>query len=144
MADILFFCAGLPLSDFRLKGLQQPHQSEVPGACIASAEFWHVVKLNAALDAAGRQQLAALLEERTGGDEAGGSLVILVTPRIGAISPWSSKATDIALNCGLAAVERIERVMAYRVAATPGVLSAAQQTQITALLHDRMIEAVPE
>ena len=141
MADILFLRGAPAFSDFRLKGLQQRIQAEVPGACITSAEFWHVVKLNAALDDAGRQQLAALLEERAGSEATGGSLM-LVTPRIGTISPWSSKATDIAWNCGLAAVERIERVMAYRVAATPGVLSAAQQTQIAALLHDRMIEAV--
>ncbi|MBV5269688.1 MAG: hypothetical protein JZU55_07015, partial [Afipia sp.] len=59
-------------------------------------------------------------------------------PRIGTISPWSSKATDIAWNCGLDAIERIERGIAYRI---EGV-SAESRPQIAALLHDRMIETV--
>src|SRR5690606_24740892 len=67
--------------------------------------------------------------------------LILVTPRPGTISPWSSKATDIARNCGLNQVKRLERGIAYYVEAT-APLSAQQLQQVAALLHDRMMEAV--
>lgn len=62
----------------------------------------------------------------------------LVVPRVGTISPWSSKATDIAWNCGLSGIERIERGIAFRIEGVP----AAQRESVAALLHDRMIEAV--
>ncbi|MBP8162718.1 MAG: phosphoribosylformylglycinamidine synthase, partial [Propionivibrio sp.] len=137
MTDILFLRGASAFSAFRLQGLQQRIQTLVPGARIVSAEYWHFVKLNKALSEGARQQLAALLEERAGESMAGGEL-ILVTPRIGTISPWSSKATDIAWNCGLEAIERIERGIAYRV---EGV-SAGLRAQVEALLHDRMIETV--
>ena len=72
--------------------------------------------------------------------QAGGAL-FLVVPRLGTISPWSSKATDIARNCGLTQVLRIERGTAYRVdCAAP--LSPPQRAAIAALLHDRMTEVV--
>ena len=77
----------------------------MPGVRIAAAEYWHFAATRAALAEAERQQLAVLLEERA--DEAGGSgELFLVTPRMGTISPWSSKATDIAWNSGLQAIER--------------------------------------
>ena len=65
----------------------------------------------------------------------------MVTPRPGTISPWSSKATDIAHNCGLDLVQRIERGITYQVFADVE-LSAEQQLQIAESLHDRMTEAV--
>ena len=136
MTDILFLRGAPAFSVFRLQGLQQRIQSVVPGACVIGADYWHFVKLNGPLSDEGRQQLAALLEERPVEAEVSGAL-FLVTPRIGTISPWSSKATDIAWNCGLAAVERIERGVALRL---DGVGSA--RAQVAALLHDRMIETV--
>ena len=141
MADILFLRGNPAFSDFRLQGLQQRIQAVVPAATLISAEYWHLVKLGSALGAEDRRQLAALLEERTAEDGVGGEL-FLVTPRIGTISPWSSKATDIALNSGLAAIERIERAIAYRLQVPSSGLSAAQRAQVSALLHDRMTEAV--
>ncbi|MBL0209124.1 MAG: phosphoribosylformylglycinamidine synthase [Propionivibrio sp.] len=147
MADILFLRGAPAFSAFRLQGLQQRLQAIVPGSRIASAEYWHLVKLNKALSDAGRQQLAALFEERAEND-AGcvpGAELFLVAPRIGTISPWSSKATDIAWNCGQEAVERIERIergIAYRVGAGKGTLSADERTKISAVVHDRMTETV--
>ncbi|MBD4687295.1 hypothetical protein GUG36_16895, partial [Xanthomonas citri pv. citri] len=66
---------------------------------------------------------------------------LIVTPRIGTISSWSSKATDIAHNCGLQAVNRIERGLAYyfEFSAEP---TAAQIETLKGLLHDRMLETV--
>ncbi len=113
----------------------------MPGVSIASAEYWHVVKLCKELGDAERTLLAALLEER---DEAGAACaeLFLVTPRIGTISPWSSKATDIAWNSGLQAVERIERGIAYYLEAPQGGFSDEQRAQISVMLHDRMTETV--
>ncbi len=137
MADILFLRGAPAFSVFRLQGLQQRIQAVVPGASIVSAEYWHFASLNQALADTERKQLAALLEERSAESAPKGAL-FLVTPRIGTISPWSSKATDIALNSGLTAVDRIERGIAFRI---DGV-SEAQRAAVAALLHDRMIEAV--
>jgi phosphoribosylformylglycinamidine synthase len=69
--------------------------------------------------------------------------LILVTPRPGTISPWSSKATDILKNCGLAGFRRIERGVAFQALDTTGqALSAEAKTRLLPLLHDRMTEAV--
>ena len=70
--------------------------------------------------------------------EPGGRL-FLVVPRLGTISPWSSKATDIALNCGLTQVERIERGVAFYVA---GDYSEAESKLLADALHDRMTQLV--
>jgi len=63
----------------------------------------------------------------------------IVSPRFGTISPWSSKATDIARNCGFAAVKRLERVTLFGI----DHLSEGEPTPaLDALLHDRMVETV--
>ncbi|HEY1231433.1 MAG TPA: phosphoribosylformylglycinamidine synthase, partial [Ramlibacter sp.] len=73
--------------------------------------------------------------------------LFVVTPRLGTVSPWASKATDIAHNCGLQ-VKRLERAVEFRVVLKGGLLggkpslSAAQRDAIGALLHDRMTESV--
>jgi len=67
----------------------------------------------------------------------------LVLPRPGTISPWSSKATDIAHNCGLTTVNRLERGVAYHFQTTDGQpLNDDQKSQLLPLLHDRMTETV--
>ncbi|MDF2915604.1 MAG: phosphoribosylformylglycinamidine synthase, partial [Pantoea agglomerans] len=66
--------------------------------------------------------------------------LLLVTPRPGTISPWSSKATDIAHNCGLPQVRRLERGLAFYVQAPQ--LTEAQWQTLGTLLHDRMMETV--
>ncbi|EEY43507.1 phosphoribosylformylglycinamidine synthase [Vibrio mimicus VM223] len=68
-------------------------------------------------------------------------LLLLVTPRPGTISPWSSKATDIAHNCGLRSIKRLERGTAYYVE-TETPLTEVQVVTLKALLHDRMMEVV--
>jgi len=67
--------------------------------------------------------------------------LFLVVPRPGTISPWASKATDIARNCGLQNIHRIERGIAYYLA-YGGSLDELAQRSIKALLHDRMVESV--
>ena len=65
----------------------------------------------------------------------------LVVPRAGTISPWSSKATDIAHNCGLEQVSRLERGVAWYFH-LPAALSPDQRAALDALVHDRMTESV--
>src|SRR6478736_9414669 len=72
---------------------------------------------------------------------------VVVMPRLGTVSPWASKATDIAHNCGLA-IHRIERVTEYRLTIKTGLLggvkalSEAEAHAAAALLHDRMTESI--
>jgi phosphoribosylformylglycinamidine synthase len=105
------------------------------------ADYWHVVAQKRALNADERAKLATLLEEKAAAVEAGE--LFLVAPRIGTISPWSSKATDIALNCDLDAIERIERVIAFHVVvANNRALTADEKKTVAGLLHDRMTDSV--
>ncbi len=138
------------LSDFRVQQLL-PRLQAIEGRIAGiSARFVHLVATGAPPDAALKSRLAALLtygdpcpESTAKGDEA---LLFIVTPRFGTVSPWASKATDIAHNCGLA-IKRIERITEYRLTLKSGffsktALSDAQRDQVAALLHDRMTESV--
>jgi len=78
--------------------------------------------------------------------EAAGAPALLVMPRLGTVSPWASKATDIAHNCGLA-LHRVERLVEFRLQLKSGLLgkaslSAEQLRAVADLLHDRMTENV--
>ena len=127
------------LSLFRIQKLAQKAAAlGLPQAEIAS-EYWYFVSSPAALDAAQTEKLQALLSAVRVDTPAAGQSLFLITPRIGTISPWSSKATDIAHNCGLDGVERIERGMAVYVS---GSLHDKERAQWASLLHDRMTESV--
>jgi phosphoribosylformylglycinamidine synthase len=130
------------LSAFRRGKLLNALQALVPQVSGLQAEFVHFVRTARELQAEEHRQLQSVLEygEEVGSGHVGGML-FLVTPRPGTISPWSSKATDIAHNCGLRMVERIERGIAYGVQSS-AALSAAEEAQVRALLHDRMTEVV--
>jgi phosphoribosylformylglycinamidine synthase len=140
------FEGGQALSDFRIQQLLPRLQAVHPRIAGLSARYVHLVASDHAPSGAERERLAALLtygEPATGGGE--GPLLV-VTPRLGTVSPWASKATDIAHNCGLA-VKRIERVVEYRVLLQSGwlakaALDADQLQAVAALLHDRMTESV--
>ena len=127
------------LSLFRIQKLTQKAAAlGLPQAEIAS-EYWYFVSSPAPLDAAQTEKLQALLSAVRVDTPAAGQSLFLITPRIGTISPWSSKATDIAHNCGLDGVERIERGMAVYVS---GSLHGNERAQWASLLHDRMTESV--
>ena len=66
---------------------------------------------------------------------------IYVVPRVGTISPWASKATDIAHHCGLANIHRIERGIAFYISANES-LDEQALAEVAALLHDPMTESV--
>ncbi|WP_308085405.1 phosphoribosylformylglycinamidine synthase [Neisseria polysaccharea] len=130
------------LSDFRVEKLLQKAAALGLPKVKLSSEFWYFVGSEKALDAATVEKLQALLAAQSVKEtpEAREGLhLFLVTPRLGTISPWASKATNIAENCGLAGIERIERGMAVWL---EGTLTDEQQRQWAALLHDRMTESV--
>ncbi len=147
MAEILSLAGRPALSPFRLAKLQQglAHARSAHRVEGIAAVYWHFVELSAPLTDTEHETLRQLLVY---GPEAGGSAgeagtFLLVVPRPGTISPWSSKATDIARNCGLANVARIERGIGYRIRCADGApLAAEDRAALLPLLHDRMVETV--
>ena len=139
-------------SPFRILSLiEHAHRDELPIDQLQSCwVYW--VQSNVALSSDEQGRLEALLgdvdlEKKL----AEGALI--VAPRAGTISPWSSKASDIARNCGLSSVQRIERGIAFEFNNKPGLigqivnslvghkeLSPTQRTLFGAHLHDRMVE----
>ncbi|XXF77037.1 phosphoribosylformylglycinamidine synthase [Myxococcaceae bacterium GXIMD 01537] len=131
-------------SEFRLAKLLALCRERVPATASVYAEFVHFIDTSAPLSEGERAMLGRLLEygPRLPPRERTGSL-LLVVPRQGTVSPWSSKATDIARNCGLAQVRRLERGTAYFVAAEGGrPLGAEEVARLAPVLHDRMTQAV--
>lgn len=145
MTTLIKNLRGAPaLSDFRVqKLLAQCEELTLPVTDIY-AEFAHFAKLNEALSTDEENVLQQLLTYGpTIEEHQPQGQFLLVTPRPGTISPWSSKSTDIAHNCGLAKVERLERGMAYYITlADNATLTVEQKAQLSSLLHDRMMESV--
>lgn len=141
------FEGGNALSSFRAQQLLTDLVAIHPKITGIDARFVHLVATEAAVTAEQSQRLAALLTYGDPYEGSGEGVALVVTPRMGTISPWASKATDIARNCGLD-VFRVERITEYRISLKSGLLggtpelSSEQLGQIAALLHDRMTESV--
>jgi len=147
------FEGGNALPGFRAAALLARLQAEVARISSLSARHVHWVWSDSPLTRADSDRLAALLRYGDPVDDAGDAAkgdaeTIVVAPRLGTISPWASKATDIARNCGLV-VHRIERVTEYTLAlkkpfiiGRPSRLDAGERAAAAALLHDRMTECV--
>ena len=130
------------LSAFRRQKLLSNLQQALPSVTSVAAEYVHFADVSEALSDAELATLEALMTYGPSEDKGltSGHL-LLVVPRPGTISPWSSKATDIAHNCGLKTVLRVERGTAYYVQAqTP--LTDGQLALLSELLSDRMVETV--
>ncbi|MCF7688139.1 MAG: phosphoribosylformylglycinamidine synthase [Cephaloticoccus sp.] len=138
------------LSTFRLAKLTQDLRAAGLPVKSLSAEFFHVCDLAGELSPAQHNILTQLLTYGPSRKSAQvNGLAQIVAPRPGTISPWSSKSTDIAHICGLAAVERIERVTAFNIefdetSLEPPlhVVPADQLAKLRSLLHDRMTQVV--
>jgi phosphoribosylformylglycinamidine synthase len=140
MAEFLALRGTAAFSASRLARLQKSVGEQFAGLKIA-AEHWYFIELERPLAADERSRLGDLLGIPATLPAAPEGSLLLVTPRLGTISPWSSKATDIAKNCGFAAVKRIERGIAFHLAGK-FEKSALATRRISALLHDRMTESV--
>lgn len=134
------------LSKFRLQKLEQRLSSDLGHRVNIYAEFVHFAELEQSLTQDERAVLDKVLRygPHLTEHEPQGTL-FLVVPRPGTISPWSTKATDIAHNCGLHKIERLERGIAYYLvlANAAGVgLGEEEMTRAAQTLHDRMTESV--
>ncbi|MFY8178666.1 MAG: phosphoribosylformylglycinamidine synthase, partial [Limnohabitans sp.] len=143
---ISIFEGGNALSDFRVQQLLPRLAAISPQIQNLSARFVHLAATEAALDPAQQLTLAALLTYGDPAHAAPAGPLLVVTPRFGTVSPWASKATDIAHNCGLQ-LKRIERVTEFHLQLKDGLLSKAKLTpeqlaDVAGVLHDRMTESV--
>lgn len=133
------------LSQFRIEKIKTKLAELCPNISHLYAEFWHFSWVDGALlNAAQQKTLAQILSygPLMSSEEVQGEL-FLVLPRIGTISPWASRATDIVQHCGLAQIQRVERGVAYYVQTKNGaVLTVAEKLQLLPLIQDRMTETV--
>jgi len=155
MSQLMHFEGGNALAPHQVQALLPQLQAIHPKISAVQARFVHWVALDQALPADQLDKLAALLtygDAYEGGTKDGteGDLIV-VAPRLGTVSPWASKATDIAHNCGLG-IRRVERVTEFRIVVKTGLigtltgaaksLTPEQLQACAALLHDRMTESV--
>ncbi|MBI5890699.1 MAG: phosphoribosylformylglycinamidine synthase [Nitrosomonadales bacterium] len=134
------------LSAFRLEKLRTALHATQSGVVLEDTRHCYFIELSADLS----PQEAILLDRLLGIDKHAGepasacsAQTLLVVPRLGTISPWSSKATDIARHCALPQVTRIERGVLYYLTNKYGKhLSDAEKKAVLPLLHDRMTESV--
>jgi phosphoribosylformylglycinamidine synthase len=139
---MLHLRGGSALSPFRLDKLLTAVRAQVPAVTAIHTEIVYFVNVEQRLDAEQRAMLARVLSEETALPPPPGE-VLLVVPRLGTLSPWSSKATDIVHNCGLSTVHRVERGIAYYFVGgdSDGGWERAA-TMLAPLVHDRMTETV--
>ena len=133
MPDIFQLRGPRALSESRLAKLLASLRKHDPGTRALAAEYCYFVEAGSELGAEQRRTLERLLDDGSPPAPPAEGSLYLVVPRLGTLSPWSSKATDIARNCGLASIKRIERGTAYYVAGSKDP---------AALLHDRMTQTV--
>ena len=141
-SSILTLRGGAALSLFRLDKIRDALEAQSGQRLTLHAEYWHFVDIRAEFNESEQGVLQALLNYGpattvTDSDSA----AFLVVPRLGTISPWSSKATDIARYSGLDQVHRIERGVAWYCAERDS-LSAAQREALQRVAHDAMTESV--
>jgi phosphoribosylformylglycinamidine synthase len=142
--DPMLILRGAPaLSEFRLQKLIQRLSALLRGSVGVVSEYLHFAEVNQSLDDSEMTVLNTLLRYGPAMPdiEPEGSL-LLVVPRPGTLSPWSTKATDIAHHCGLQNIERLERGLAYYLTLDGEALDSEHYLIATAQLHDRMTEIV--
>jgi len=147
-ALLLRLPGGRALSSFRRERLLREARERVPELADIDGRYWHFVALTEPLTESETAALKRLLRygpEADAFDTAPSGELVLVVPRLGTISPWSSKATDIVHRCGLAKVKRVERGVAWHLRkAGDAPLAPEERARLAPLLHDRMTETVVE
>ncbi len=143
-ASVVFTIPGsCALSAFRAERLLARLQAAAGAVTAVSGRYIHFVHAARALEEAESRRLETLLDYGDPAEDVRGDVQFLVVPRLGTISPWASKASDIVHNTGIDAVLRVERGVLYSLTLAEGaVLSDAEREAAAALLHDRMTETV--
>ena len=143
--QVLTLPGAIALSPFRIEKLLASLPRPLAEAITIDTRFVHFAAISAPPDAHEMRILEKLLTYGTPAQGEARGALLLVLPRFGTVSPWSSKATDIARNCGLAKVVRLERGVAYYIdARDPGPLSERSRRALDRAIHDRMTEVVVE
>jgi phosphoribosylformylglycinamidine synthase len=130
------------LSPFRLAQLLQTIQTRMPTVSAVTAHHDYLVDLSGPLDPAAEARLERLLDAMPAAEPAAASRQLWVIPRAGTVSPWCSKATDIARGCGLTEVRRIERAVRLELTGFPPERSPG--ADLGDLLHDRLTQTLIE
>lgn len=135
---------GEALSGFRREKLLAEMRVHVPALSELYAEYWHFVACSAAPTPAETLVLERLLSYGPRGQtRVADGTMLLIVPRLGTISPWASKATDIAHRCGLARIVRLERGIAWHLLKAGGaVLTPEERSRVLPFIHDRMTQSV--
>ena len=150
MSDTLTLAGSSAISPFRAQQLLEKFSAANLPVTAVQACFEHYIWSREPLAGAELEQVTALLDYGVALDaplDESDALVLRVLPRLGTVSPWASKATDIAHNCGMDFVKRIERGVRYVLTIKRGLLSKkklseAELAAIASLLHDRMTQTV--
>lgn len=143
-AQFLSLRGSAALSQFRLDKLYSVLNTSAPNIAHIYTEFVHFAFSETALSTTEQDTLRQILTygPKTDIESPSGEL-LLVIPRIGTISPWASRATDIAHNCGLGSLLRLERGIAYYVTTKNGApLTDNEKQALRAAIQDRMTETV--
>src|SRR5246127_68045 len=152
MAHFSCFPGASALSDFRQTRLLETLTRIDANITGVRGQYLHFVNAQNPLSAEDNAKIEALMHygdplEET--KERGAAETFLVVPRFGTVSPWASKATDIARHCGLTHLRRIERGVEYTVILKSGLLGGKKalsdeaRAAVADALHDRMTESVP-
>lgn len=129
------------LSDFRAARLLAALQRVSSNIEAVSGRFVHFVHTSRELTEAEKTRLGSLLDYGDAAEDVRGDVTFMVVPRLGTISPWASKATDIVKNCGIEGVMRVERGTVFSLQ-TSASLTDDEKAAAAATLHDRMTESV--
>ncbi|GAB4057545.1 phosphoribosylformylglycinamidine synthase [Uliginosibacterium sediminicola] len=140
MSEILKLRGAPAFSAVRASRIADSIQSACSRVKAVVAEHWYFVEISAPLTPLERSRLVDLLAAHPATALAPAGLALLVTPRLGTISPWSSKATDIAHNCGFDKIVRIERGIQFSLEIKS--FDDAARAAVLPLIHDRMTESV--
>ena len=135
---MLALAGGQALSDFRARKLLARLQAVDASITAISGQYIHFIDHTGDLSTEDQSALVSLMTYGMPAPAVSSGQLFLVVPRPGTISPWSSKATDIAHNAGLARIKRLERGTALLLTSDHTV----DRQAVGALLHDRMTESI--
>jgi len=143
MSEILRLRGRSALSPFRSARLLRDARERVPRIDSVGAEYWHLVRVARPLDMNERSRLERILAYGPAyAPVTEGGHMFVVVPRLGTLSPWSSKARDILGQCAMDAVERIERALVLYFHAEGKALSDTELISLAPVIHDRMTQTV--
>lgn len=142
-ANTITLLTGDPIAkSFALQRIEDAIKQHSKAVKSISGEYVYYIESKvplAAEEIANLEQILPAVQRKKPSDN---DVAVIVAPRPGTISPWSSKATDIMHNCGISNIVRIERAKAYYITTTKNKQEVQSDAQVGALLHDRMTEAV--